>query len=433
MNAGSLVAGLRCLMVGDVDTTACDLQAYLVDAGMQTVVVPDIEAVRARFPALDSGLWVWIVNTKADAPVPLDTLRAIARTHPAVDSRFVVIGRGPNRYPQQFEVDRVSLDGNVLTRGALLRAVAIAAGRAQYESDNPEPARSQPLPAALSREEARRQGRLILVVEDNDMNQKVIMQQIALLGLTADLAGDGLQALLRWRCRDYALVLTDLHMPGMDGYQLAAAIRSEESERVNVQQRAGQSVDPRVRIIALTANALKSEADRCKAAGMDDYMSKPIPLADLQTLLDRWLPKATGSMVPASVEAASDAIDPGSEMVATLDIRVLRRLIGDDPRFIVEFLQAFRVSATRLARDIEQAYRDGNAARTVAAVHKLKSAARSVGAMPLGDLCADMEQVGSAGQLDALAMAFEQFKAEMAKVDTCLAQILPRDAQEGPP
>ncbi|MES2952264.1 MAG: MASE4 domain-containing protein [Pseudomonadota bacterium] len=426
----SPVAGLRCLIVGEGETMVCDLKTYLLDAGAQTRQVSDMDAVRELVPMLSDGLWVWIVYTEADAPIALEALRVVARTNSGVDCRFVVIGRGPDRYPQQFEVDRVSLDGNVLTRSALLRAVAVAAGRAQYDGEQNESRLPQPLPVALTREEARRQGRLILVVEDNDINQKVIMQQIALLGLTADLTGDGLQALLRWRSRDYALVVTDLHMPGMDGYQLAAAIRAEESERANVQQRSGQIIDSRMPIIALTANAQKSEAERCKAAGMDDYMSKPIPLVDLEALLGKWLPKTIDNSASATSDVSNDV---GSVLApsAPLDIRVLRSLVGDDPRIIVEFLQAFRVSVTRIAQEVEQAYRDGNAAKTVAAVHKLKSAARSVGAMVLGDLCADMEQVGGAGQLDALAMAFEQFKIEMSAVDSHLAQILPDDVQGG--
>ncbi len=286
---------------------------------------------------------------------------------------------------------------------------------------------AQPLPVALPREAARRQGRLILVVEDNDINQKVIMQQLALLGLTADLTGDGLQALMRWRSGDYALVVTDLHMPGMDGYQLASAIRAEEAERANAQLRGGTSARPPVPIIALTANAQKSEAERCKAAGMNDYMSKPTPLADLQALLNHWLPR------PIPPEKASDATESARGGAAgsaprPIDIRVLHALVGNDPNFVVEFLQAFRTSSARIAQDVERAYREGSAAQTVAAVHKLKSAARSVGAMALGELCADMEQVGNAGQLDALAMAFEQFKVEMEAVDSHLASLLPRDS-----
>ena len=427
----SPIAGLSCLIVGDCASVAYDLNTYLLSAGVVTRLVADMPAALDLMSALPDGLWIWIVSAQSDTPVPLDALRNQARSRPGLDNRFVVIGRGPNRYPQQMESDRLSVDGNVLTRGALLRAVAVAAGRAQYEDEEQRETLAQhasPAPIALPREAARRQRRLILVVEDNDINQKVIMQQLALLGHTADLTGDGLQALMRWRSGDYALVVTDLHMPGMDGYQLASAIRAEESERTNIQMRAGDPVWPPVPIIALTANALSSEGERCKAFGMNDYRSKPTPLADLQALLDHWLPQPAVPIEAPTEEGIMRTDIPADTASRPVDIRVLQALVGSDPNIVVEFLHAFRATAARIAHDVERAYCDGSAAKTVAAVHKLKSAARSVGAMALGDLCADMEQVGSVGQIDALAMAFEQFKIEMAAVDRHLASLLASDS-----
>ncbi|MBT9512125.1 MAG: MASE4 domain-containing protein [Acidovorax sp.] len=427
----SPVAGLSCLIIGNGKTLSGDLVAYLAKAGAHTEHVVNPDAASQRVPSLAPGHWVWVVNTEADSPASLDSLRAVARSNPGLTVHFVVVGHGPHRYPQQIDADRVSIDGNVLTRSALLRAVAVAAGRVPHQDEHAtmEPARYVAAPVALSREEARRQRRLILVVEDNEINQKVIMQQLSLLGLTADLAGDGLQALIRWRSGDYALIVTDLHMPGMDGYQLTSVIRAEEQERANARIHAGEPVAPPVRILALTANALKTEAQRCKDAGMDDYMSKPVPLSQLQDLLERWLPKSTAT--------ANLAAGPSSDLpplsTGPVDIQVLRGLVGDDPQLIREFLQAFRSSAARIAQEVEQAYCAGSAAKTVAAVHKLKSAARSVGAMALGDLCADMEQVGAAGQIDALALAFEHFKREMAATDRHLAELLSEDRRDGAP
>ena len=100
------------------------------------------------------------------------------------------------------------------------------------------------------------------------------MRQLALLGYAADVASDGREALALWHSGDYALLLTDLHMPRMDGYELTQAIRAEEKD------------GRRIPIIALTANALKGEAERCHAVGMDDYHSKPSPLAELKGVLD---------------------------------------------------------------------------------------------------------------------------------------------------
>lgn len=124
-----------------------------------------------------------------------------------------------------------------------------------------------------TREEAQRQGQLILVAEDNPVNRTVIAQQLRLLGFAADIAVDGREALEKWRSGDFGLVLTDLHMPEMDGYALAASIRAEE---------AGARRTP---IVALTANAQHGEEARCLALGMDACLTKPVQLARLKEAL----------------------------------------------------------------------------------------------------------------------------------------------------
>jgi CheY-like chemotaxis protein len=129
----------------------------------------------------------------------------------------------------------------------------------------------------LTLDEARSQGRLILVAEDDAMNQKVILQQLGLLGYAGQIAVDGEDALRLWRTGTYAMLLTDLHMPTMDGYQLALLIRADEPPGTHLP------------IIALTANALSGEADRATAAGMDGYLTKPVPLATLRNVLAKWI------------------------------------------------------------------------------------------------------------------------------------------------
>jgi two-component system sensor histidine kinase/response regulator len=181
----------------------------------------------------------------------------------------------------------MTVSGNNLTCRAFLEAVATAAGRTQARPETVKSLSSKLVANAPSREEAKQRGGLILIAEDNETNQKVILRQLALLGHAADVAADGRQALEYWKSGDYALLLTDLHMPKMDGYELAEAIRSAEKG------------DKRIPIVALTANALKEEAQRCRAVGMDDYRSKPTPLAELKVVLDKWLP-ATGSDAFAS-------------------------------------------------------------------------------------------------------------------------------------
>ncbi len=135
----------------------------------------------------------------------------------------------------------------------------------------------------LSLDEARSQGRLILVAEDDSMNQKVILQQLGLLGYAGQIAADGDEALRLWRAGGYAMLLSDLHMPNMDGYELSLIIRAEEPPGTHLP------------IFALTANALRGEAERATSAGMDGYLTKPVPLATLRDVLAQWIVPVSSS------------------------------------------------------------------------------------------------------------------------------------------
>ncbi|MFZ2300367.1 MAG: response regulator, partial [Gallionella sp.] len=285
----------------------------------------------------------------------------------------------------------------------------------------------------LSREEARRRGSLILVAEDNEINQKVILQQLMLFGRTADIANNGREALKRWRSGDYAILLADLHMPEMDGYELTAAIRAAEAG-------AGETGKPRTPIIAFTANALKGEAERCLATGMDDYMSKPVQLADLKAMLEKWMPAVSSD--PIADEATSTGVLPyaptdvpmvgayGNTPLVTekpspssappVDVNVLKALIGDDEAMIREFLHDFRLSAAKIAAELRAACAANQAETAGALAHKLKSSARSVGALALGELCAEMEKVGKGGDTAALATLLPQFEQELMGVERFL-------------
>ena len=407
-------AGLSCLVVGGTEGLAGDLAAYLTHDGASVERAADLAAARTLMPTLPSGQWIWVIDT-AGAPPPLDELRAIARARPEHspehEIRFVVIGRGQRREPRVEDAAVVLVDGNVLTRGVLLKAAAVAAGRVREERKAPLHGKSEAEFSPPSREEARQQGRLILVAEDNETNQKVILQQLGLFGYTADVADDGRAALERWQSGDYALLLSDLHMPKMDGYQLTAAIRAAET---------GNAHAP---IIALSANALKGEAEHCRAAGMDDYLSKPARLADLQAMLEKWLPIAAEFMPvePVPVPVAPTALAAVASVA--VDVSVLKALVGDDPAVIREFLHDFRVSAAKTAAELKVACENGQAAQAGALAHKLKSSARSVGALALGELCADMEQAGKAGQVEALTALLSRFEAEMAAVDEYLGSL----------
>ena len=132
---------------------------------------------------------------------------------------------------------------------------------------------------AMDESEAERLGLLVLAADDNSVNRTVLRRQLQRLGYACHIFDDGAQALAALRKSRYGLLLTDCEMPVMDGYALATEIRSSTTESFR-----------NIPIVAVTANALQGSAEKCLAAGMNDYLSKPVALQQLADKLDAWLP-----------------------------------------------------------------------------------------------------------------------------------------------
>ena len=128
-------------------------------------------------------------------------------------------------------------------------------------------------------EKVNRGKKSILLVEDNEINQVVLLKQLEVLGYPAMVAKNGVQGLQFWRENQYDAILLDCHMPVMDGFEMAQEVRKHEEE-------SGISRTP---IIAITANALKGDADKCFACGMDDYLAKPVEIKFLEGKLVQYL------------------------------------------------------------------------------------------------------------------------------------------------
>ena len=158
----------------------------------------------------------------------------------------------------------------------IIRGLAVLAGRASPDVEHDE---DKLHGDNLIGED--QDNRLILLVEDNETNQDVITTQLNMLGYGVEVAENGLVGLKMWQSGRYDLVLADCHMPVMDGFEMTGEIRKQEEAN-------GEN---RTTIIAITANALKGESEKCIAAGMDDFLSKPVILVDLKKTLNSWLAK----------------------------------------------------------------------------------------------------------------------------------------------
>ncbi|HEU5481012.1 MAG TPA: response regulator, partial [Candidatus Tumulicola sp.] len=205
----------------------------------------------------------------------------------------------------------------------------------------------------------------ILLAEDNAVNRTVSLQQLKKLGYTVDAVANGKEAVERVAGGTYGLVFMDCRMPVMDGFEATRAIRKIES-------RTGR----RVPIVAMTANALSNDRDDCLAAGMDDYLTKPVGLDDLRAVLKRWLGESEESTV--------------------IDSDRISGIFGGDRDAVVEFFASVVPSIGALC---EKIFETSDVAELRELVHELKGAASNIGARELAIAAADLER-GLAGGSD---------------------------------
>jgi signal transduction histidine kinase/CheY-like chemotaxis protein/CHASE3 domain sensor protein/HPt (histidine-containing phosphotransfer) domain-containing protein len=245
------------------------------------------------------------------------------------------------------------------------------------------------------KDEAEREGTLILLVDDHPINRMVLERQVATLGYSAEVAADGLEAISAMKSRRHGLVITDCNMPKMDGFELARRIRDDEAGRES----------SRVPIIACTANAMGGEAQRCIDAGMDDYIAKPVGLSDLASMLDRWLP-----IPPAAHHAAAE--------VAPFDRSFLHAYSGGDPELERRLLSEFRKSSASDAAALELALSRQDAAEAAHALHRMRGASRTLGAGDLAAMCERLERASRDNDLGTVRAHIGAFRGELDRLMT---------------
>ena len=258
-----------------------------------------------------------------------------------------------------------------------------------------DPARTVKARPAPSIETAVQERGLVLLAEDHPTNRIVLTQQVNRAGFALEVAEDGQEAFEKWQSGRYALLLTDLHMPRMDGYQLTRAVREWEQKHELL----------RSPILALTANAMGGEAERCLELGMDDYLIKPVTIPLLASKLQEWMPHVKFN---ASSGAALTDADHDPEWMPGVDSKVLLDLCGGNADSAKEILADFIATTKADLAVLRDAVVQQDKPGIVRQAHRIKGSAAMIGAKDLA---------GRARRLEAYA------KTETTEWETMHGQI----------
>jgi CheY-like chemotaxis protein/HPt (histidine-containing phosphotransfer) domain-containing protein len=239
----------------------------------------------------------------------------------------------------------------------------------------------------------------ILVAEDNAVNRRVIVSLLATLGCDADVAVNGLEVLEAVKRKRYDVILMDIQMPEMDGLEASRNLVSALPQK------------DRPVIIAVTAHSMKIHREECFAAGMDDYLSKPVRLDTLRKRLERWTGHKLHLKPPAAPLPESVA-EHWSEME-----KHLRKLLDQtDPEFLKEFLGLFVSSGEEILGEVTMAYEKEDRHALERAAHSLLGASRNVGATDLAERCREIERLAPEGRVEMRHLAALRESFELTRL-----------------
>jgi CheY-like chemotaxis protein/HPt (histidine-containing phosphotransfer) domain-containing protein len=400
--AAGFLAGLRVLVVDDNATNRLVLESQLRGWRLQPEAVPDARTALARArEAANSGKPFDLAvldlcmpdidglelarDIKADAR--LAGLELIMLTSTMQVNAAEIADAGVREWLMKPVRSSEFYNRLVRLMSTRERATANATSAAEHVSAEQSPAS----PDGPSR------GR-ILVVEDNGVNQLVARATVTKFGYAVDVVADGAEAVAATARNQYAAVLMDCHMPVMDGFEATRVIRRRDGEH------------SRLPIIAMTAGALDGDRERCLAAGMDDYLSKPVNAADLEAALARWVTDQVPQLL-AVTGGRPPSLDPDR-------LAMLRDLGPEDGLGLLPAAaEAFRKDVPARLAALQNSVQNGGGQALVQAAHALKGAAANIGATAVATLCGELEQMGRSGQHDGGSQLVSRLEAELLRVN----------------
>lgn len=385
------------------------LNSYIASWGMRCSAATDVDKaclmLRREAAANDPFDLVMVAFDPGNAE-PLALLREISNRSQLSNTKCIVIGASVDKhFGRQALKDGFSAYLPMPVRQSKLFDCII--NLLQAKSANQPNTQAEISSEQLSAVAGSERCNLILVVEDNAINQKVTLLQLRELGLAAHAVANGREALEAVARTQYALILMDCQMPEMDGFQATKEIRKLES-------RTGKHSP----IIALTAHAMTSDRLECLAAGMDDYISKPVSQKKLAEVVKRWMPRDAG-------KSMSEA-DPGRQhtdpRVKPVELDVLFSTFGED--LIADLLVDYVAEADSRLLDLDRAVEDQDFHTIKNIVHDLKGSSATIYATELAEISAALEEFclkedftweSMPERLEALKQAWSRVRAFLAE------------------
>jgi CheY-like chemotaxis protein/HPt (histidine-containing phosphotransfer) domain-containing protein len=259
----------------------------------------------------------------------------------------------------------------------------------------------------------------ILLAEDNTINQDVALGQLDRLGYTADVVANGREALEALERVRYDIILMDCMMPEMDGYEATKKLREGERQNPKGHRRA--------HIIAMTANAMQGDREKCIVAGMDDYVSKPVKIADLRRAIEKWAAQVPGSVpppkistLPLAVEVAlPSAVESGTVTASSetpVDMERLMEVTANNPEKTHRLLTTFLKQAAEIGEGLNIAIQSGSSRDVRLLAHKFNGASSSLGMVAVVPALSQLEQLGEDGEVAGMAEAYAEFLNQLERV-----------------
>ena len=392
---------LRVLVYDPSDTSAETLERYLRAWGMVATRVSAAEGALERFGATASGE-AFDVAILAAAPNGVDAkeLAHELRARAGEQGLFVIALTDAGERIAERNGNGGGFDATV---GKPIKQSRLYDALAGIQAER------SPVEAEEDVESGSLVGLQVLIAEDNPVNQQVLLRQAQRLGLVAEAVDNGQAALDALAARSYDVLLMDCQMPIMDGYAATRRIRELEAA----------SGGPRLPIVAVTANAMREDFDRCRESGMDDFVAKPVTLAALANAIERAVAASRGETVASTAgeaAAAGGAVD--REALASL-----QEDLGG-PEALLRIVRLFLEQLDPQAIQIEAAAKGGEHETLARSAHRMRSSAATLGAMALADTLTALETAAHDGDAAACDQLAATFAADVIATRTTFETVL---------